>query len=89
MRMDGRRTGGGSMERGVGVSLLVRKPEGGFGHCLVGGAQTDENGRYRIEGLPAATYVVEVAMLGGMVPVQGGEEGTQGLKMYARVGRSG
>lgn len=83
---------GGSVVPGVAVNLLVRKPEGGFGHCVMCTVHTDENGHYRIGGLPAATYVVEVAIGGEMVPTARGEEGTQGLVMYAggtqRLGRA-
>ena len=72
----------GAVAFGIAVNLLVRKPGGGFGHGLSGAAHTDADGHYRIEGLPAATYGVQVAMIGGMVPVARGEEATQGLVMY-------
>ena len=73
---------GGDWAFRVAVNVLVRKPDGGFGYGMAGAAHTDESGHYRIEGLPPATYVVRVAMLGEMVPTARGEEGTQGLVMY-------
>ena len=74
---------GGSVDRGIAVNLLVRRPGGGFGHCVLCTVHTEESGHYRIEGLPPATYVVQVAMLGDMVATARGEEGTQGLVIYA------
>ena len=73
----------GSEAEGVAVNLLVRKPDGSFGHGMAGAAHTDAKGHYRVEGLPPATYVVEIAMLGKMVPTSRGLEATGGLLMFA------
>lgn len=56
--ISGQITGGGVPITDESVYMLARR---GSDECAVGYAAVDENGRYRIEGLPAGTYSVTAA----------------------------
>lgn len=48
-----------------------------------GAAHTDANGVYRLEGLPAARYIVFAALPGATVPTSRGRMGTSGRVIFA------